>query len=142
MQLKHVDTWSKDKCIEWMKIYDEIPDKVKTIDDIRESIKGIVIKDVPYLLDNSLFTSEAEKIRNAVKMLVKMTDGALVLLVDINTSVYLLPFVLGDGMVKYQVSNDIVDRTNSRDFFHLKDAVKEFNQIVKNGWSPDSDTKS
>ena len=136
MKIQDIDSWDRETCLNWLALYDwDIPKRSSSIEKIRELVKEIIEYEIPYLLDDSIFTEEACKIRDAVKLLMQITNDELVLLADENASVYILPAVLKDGMVEYGVSNGILDRSTSYDFFDLKEAIKEHNRICVEGWN-------
>jgi hypothetical protein len=135
MRIENIDSWDREACSSWLKVYDYAkPKKDTSIEDIRELIKEVIENEIPYLLNDELFTEEANEIRKAVKLLMQITNEELILAEDTDSNVYILPAVLKDGMVEYQVSDGIDDRSMSHDFYCLEEAMEEYYRIGREGW--------
>lgn len=82
--------------------------------------------------------------RRAIHVLMDATDDGLILMADESVPVFIVPAILddesseresSDGVVEYQVSDGLPGkRSTSHDFYHLHEAVEEFQRIQREGW--------
>ena len=106
--------------------------------------------------DNFNPSEDEMDIRRAIHVLMDKCDDQVILMYDLNHSVFLIPSILGDnqepteidgleverpaGTIEYQVSDGyhgdqgIHKRSVSHDFYRLDDAITHFNEIAEKGW--------
>ena len=85
-----------------------------------------------------------QQINEAVKLLLEVTDNAVVLKQNEEASVYILPALLDRdstdvpsrvGKIEYQVSDGLEgQRSTSADFYNYYDALKFYKAVEKRGW--------
>lgn len=135
MKLTDVDNWSRRVCRQWLGLYGYKVDSRLPLADIQERIKDIVLSDRAYLLNDAVFRPQENDKRAAVKRLMAATGGEVILAADPGSNVYVIPVVLVDGMVEYQVSNGMPgQRSHSSDFYILAEAMDLFLRVRLDGW--------
>lgn len=135
MHLSDVDTWNRRQCASWLQLYEYDVKAGQSLEGLRGQVKDILQGEKAYLLNDAVFAPRENEIRAAVKQLMAATDNAVVLAADRGRRVYVIPVVLGDGMVEYQVSDGLPgERTRSGDFYILAEAMALFGQIRQSGW--------
>ena len=127
MKLTDVDSWSRRACGEWLRLYGHKVDSRRALAEIREQIKDILVDEKAYLLNDAVFTPQENEIRATVKGLMAATGGELIMAADSEAGIWVIPAVLDDGMVEYQVSNGVPgQRTHSSDFYILGEAMAAY----------------
>lgn len=88
-------------------------------------------------------TKEKDSFDDAVRLLMSVCDNDVILMMDEQASVYLIPAVLDEkssdtkppGTVEYQVSDGLPGkRGHSNDFYSLREAIAFFSRVQKVGW--------
>ncbi|MCY2926302.1 MAG: hypothetical protein NT031_12840 [Planctomycetota bacterium] len=134
MKLHDVDGWNRRQCASWLRLYEYKVDSRRPVAEVREKIQDILVDEKAYLLNDAVFTPQENDIRAAVKRLMEATGGEVILAAAPENNVYVIPVILNDGMVEYQVSDGLPgQRTHSSDFYILAEAMAQFRQ-TRPGW--------
>ncbi len=76
-----------------------------------------------------------QEIQDAIRILSRVTEDGAILDADDFVPVYIIPAILGNGRIQYQVSDGLPGRrSTSFDFNNYADARREYNRIAVGGW--------
>ena len=135
MKITDVDNWSRRVCRQWLGRYGYDVDPDSDLPGLRAQIRDHLVENRAYLLNDAVFTPQENDIRAAVKRLMEATGGEIILSADPKTGVCVIPVVLDDGMVEYQVSDGMPGRrSRSSDFYILAEAMALFHKVRRDGW--------
>lgn len=74
-------------------------------------------------------------IRHAIRVLAEATDDGVILDFNETKPVYIVPAILENGRIEYQVSDGLPGcRSYSEDCYTYQEAKKAFDKVVSQGW--------